>query len=189
MNVQFRPKRRPLTAEEMHGLVRLGYLAAGQRLELINGEMFEIAPIGAVHADVTARLVRMLTRKLDDGYLVWPQNPLRLDNMTEVYPDVCILRDQGNGFATRAPGAADALLVIEVADTTLAFDEGRKLAFYAANDIAEVWIVDVKRKRVTINREPNRAKAQYVTQQHIQSGSISPEKIVGISISVDAIFA
>ena len=149
-------KQRLFTADEYHALAEAGILTEDDRVELIDGQIIAMSPIGSLHVHCVNRLNRLFTTQLyrhaPPEAIVSVQNPVRLNDRTEPEPDVVLLRpgmDQ-----TRVPIASDVLLLIEVADTTLAFDREVKLPRYAAAGIPEVWIVALEEDHVDVYRRP-----------------------------------
>ena len=131
------------TVEEYHRMGEAGVLPPDTAFELIRGEIVERSPIGSVHAAVVAQLNRLLVMAAGEDALVWTQNPLHLDDLSEPQPDLALLRPRADNYAERLPGPADVLLVIEVADTTLAYDREVKLPLYGAAGVAEAWLIDL----------------------------------------------
>lgn len=131
-----------------------GVFAPDARLELIEGEIVEMAPIGSPHAGRVNMLNRLLSRRVGDRAVVSVQNPLIAGERSVPQPDLALLVPRSDAYTDSHPTAADVLLVVEVSDTTLAFDLGAKLALYARSGIPEVWIVDVGGRAVRAFREP-----------------------------------
>ena len=119
------------------------------RLELIDGEVFEMAPIGSRHAACVRRLVRSFAQ-LGERAIVSVQDPIELSERSEPQPDVTLLRPADDFYAIAHPAPADVLLAVEVADTTLAFDLERKAPLYLAAGISELWVIDVVREVVHV---------------------------------------
>ncbi|MEM8556770.1 MAG: Uma2 family endonuclease [Bacteroidota bacterium] len=126
------------TVQEYHAIWETGALGHESRVELIDGQIIVMSPIGRPHLLAVNRLNRLLVRAVGEEAIVSVQNPVRLDEDTEPEPDLALLRPDSED---RFPTAADALLVIEVADTTEAFDRNVKLPRYAAAGVPEVWLV------------------------------------------------
>ncbi len=142
------------TVDEYHALAEAGILCEDSRVELIDGIITTMSPVGAAHIACVNRLNDLFTRlrlELDGAFVVSVQNPIRLGPRQEPEPDLALLRPMGE---IRMPEAADALLVVEVADTTLATDRAVKAPRYAAGGIPEVWIVDLQAQKVEVYRRP-----------------------------------
>jgi Uma2 family endonuclease len=141
--------------DDYHRMGEAGILHEDDRVELIDGELIDMAPIGQDHAGTVGALGHTLFTTFAGQALVWMQNPLRLDRFNEPQPDITILRPRADFYRRGArPTQADVLLVIEVADTSLRYDRGVKLPLYARAGIAEVWIVDLRRRVVEVHRDP-----------------------------------
>ncbi len=143
------------SVEDFHRLGTLGFFTEDDRLELIEGEIVDMAPIGSNHASILARLNKAITKQIGDNGLVFPQNPLKLSQNSEVYPDLTLLKPRSDDYRTTIPIAGDALLVIEVSDTTLRYDRSVKVPLYAHHGVPEVWLFDVENGKVEIFRQPS----------------------------------
>ena len=152
------------------------------RFELLDGEIFEMAPIGPTHASLTNRLARALTLAATDEHIVSAQNPLRLNARTELYPDIAVLKYQPNEYASELPTATDALLVLEVAHTTFANDKRYKAPLYLQAGVPLVWLVSIASKSVWIFDpiHPN--------GQELSSGALSLAQMPRLQISVESLF-
>lgn len=145
------------TVEDYHKLGRAGILGEDDRVELIEGEIIDMAPIGSRHAAHVNRLVALLNERLGGAALLSVQNPLRLSDGTEPLPDVMLLRPRADFYAGAHPTPADVLLLIEVADTSAAFDRTKKAALYAAQAVPEYWLVDTTRGEVVVHTDASGA--------------------------------
>ena len=121
------------------------------RVELIDGEVFELAPIGVRHAAVVARLNHVF-RRVGDRAIVSVQSPVQVGEMSEPQPDVAVLRFRADFYSDHHPTPAEILLVIEVADTSLRHDLDLKTPLYIAGGIAEVWVVDLVTDTLHVTR-------------------------------------
>jgi len=148
------PRRRAVSAREYLRMGEAGVFAPDARLELIEGEIIETAPIGPPHASVVAVLTHLLVRQTGDQAIVWVQLTVVLGKWTVPEPDLAILAPRNDFYSSHLPSAADILLAVEVSDSTLAFDLGRKALLYARAGIRELWVVDVKAREVHVHREP-----------------------------------
>jgi Uma2 family endonuclease len=142
-------RRRRFDVDELTRMASAGVFADDERLELIDGELVEMPPQpGPRHSAEVAALARLFWERCGRRCLVRTQNPLQLDRHNLLLPDLALLRPHADGYRSRYPGPADTLLVVEVADTTLARDRGPKLAVYARLGIRQVWILELRRRRV-----------------------------------------
>jgi Uma2 family endonuclease len=188
MTDTFTPTRLRLTVAQYHQMGEAGIFPPEARLELIEGEVFEMPPMGAPHAHVVSRLNRLLVRAVGDAALVWTQLPVVLDNYSEPQADIALLNNSADAPPERLPTVDDALLVVEVSDTTLSYDRGRKLALYARHGIREVWIVDVRARAVEVHREPQNG----VYDVHLRAGAsetLSPAALPAVEVTVASLFA
>lgn len=144
--------RHRITVRDYYRMAEVGILNATDRVELIDGEIVDMAPIGSKHAFIVSRLARFFTLASHDNYLVSTQNPVRLDEFSEPQPDLALLKP-GN-YMDRLPGPADVLLIVEVAHTSINFDREVKLTLYARHGIPEVWLLDLADGELTVYREP-----------------------------------
>jgi Uma2 family endonuclease len=145
--------RRLFTAKEFRDMTEAGVFREDDRLELIDGEIVEMSPIGNRHAPCVRKLIRRL-RVVGERAFLEVQNPLAISDDNEFYPDIVLLRPRADEYAEGIPHASDAVLVIEVADTTLRFDRSIKKPRYAAGGTPELWIVDLEGSRVWVHRKP-----------------------------------
>jgi Uma2 family endonuclease len=145
--------RRRFTVHDFHRMGEAGILHEDDRVELIEGEIVEMAAIGTRHFACVNALNRLLVRGVGDEAIVSVQNPVRLDEHTEPQPDLTVLRTRD--YRRSLPGPGDVLLLIEVSDTTLSYDRGVKLPLYARAGIPEVWIVDVVGETLERHTDPS----------------------------------
>jgi Uma2 family endonuclease len=153
--VEAEPKRHKLNVHDYYRLAEVGILDESSRVELIEGELIDMAPIGSNHAGVVNGLARALFAACGDRAVVAVQNPVRLDEFNEPQPDFAVLRPRADLYRARHPAPADVLLLIEVANSSLRFDRNVKLPLYARAGIPELWIVDLGRRVVESFRGPS----------------------------------
>ena len=159
------PARHRLTVHEYHQMADAGIFNEDSRIELIDGDLIDMAPIGQGHAAVVNRLTKTLVIACGDRAIVSVQNPVRLDPTSEPQPDVAILRCRDDYYEmAEPPGPADVLLLIEAADSSLRFDRTVKAPLYARAGIAEVWIVDLQRGFLEAYRQPTSEGYEKVTK-------------------------
>ncbi len=130
-----------------------GILHEDDRVELIGGEIVQMAAIGTRHFTCVNALTRLLVRAVGDEAIVSVQNPVRLDEHNEPQPDLAVIR--ARSYRESLPTPEDVLLLIEVSDTTLAYDRNVKLPLYARSGIPEVWIVDLTDETIERHTEPS----------------------------------
>jgi Uma2 family endonuclease len=179
--------RRQFTTTDYARMRESGILTEDDRVELLDGEVYLMSPIGPLHVTIVNRLNRILVRQVGDDAIVSIQNPIQLDTFSEPQPDVTVLRYRADEYATKLPVPADILLLIEVADTSLAYDRQQKLPRYAIAQIQEVWIVDVEQQIIEQYTSP---MADQYTQLHkvLYSHSISSTMMPQIQLETDSIF-
>jgi len=148
-------QHRRFTADEYHLMAEAGVLRHDDRVELVDGEIVEMTPIGSRHAACVDRLMVLLSRSLAGQGILRVQGPVRLDPHSEPQPDLSVLRNRADFYASAHPGPADVLLVVEVADASLRYDRDVKIGLYARAGIPETWLVDLPNERVDVFTEPS----------------------------------
>jgi len=141
------------TVEDYYRMAEAGVLSAEDRVELIEGEVRGMAPIGPLHAGIVNRLVSLLHQRMGEE-IIGVQNPIRLDEYNEPQPDVSVLRYRGDYYTRSHPSPEEVMLLVEVADRTLDYDRGEKLPLYARSGVPELWVVDVRRGMLEVYRVP-----------------------------------
>jgi Uma2 family endonuclease len=178
------PKRR-FTVFEYHKMVEAGILSEDDRVELIEGEVVAMRPIGSRHAACVARLTALFSRIRRRG-IVWVQNPIRLGEHSEPQPDLALLRYRPDFYAGGHPGPGDVLLVVEVAETSADSDRQVKVPLYGRYGIPEVWLVDLAGDRVEVFRQPTPAGYQNV--RVVRRGeTLGPTLLAGAAWPVEEI--
>jgi Uma2 family endonuclease len=181
-------QRHRLTVAEYHRMAEAGVLAPDARVELIEGEIVDVAPMKSAHASMVARLLMLLQRAAGDRATVWCQLPLRLGNRSELEPDLALLKPRADFYAQSHPTAADVLLLIEVSETTLGYDRGVKLPLYARHGVPEVWIVDLDNRLVRFFRQP--AGESYADITATETPGATPVALLpGVSIDLAGILS
>ena len=179
--------RRRFTWEEYHRMGETGVLKPRERVELIEGEIIVMTPIGPRHAACVAELNRRLVPALGNRALLWPQNPIRFPRDTEPEPDIALLRPRADRYAADSARATDVLLLIEVADTSYRYDSRVKLPLYARAGVTETWIVDLTREVVEVYREPT-ATGYAVSMRVERGGHVAPVALPDVVLVVDEAF-
>lgn len=179
--------RRKFTVDEYHRMAEVGILCEDERIELIDGEIIVMSPIGPLHMGHVARIGSLFSKRLSDRAILWIQNAIRLSRNAEPEPDVALLRPRADFYTTRVPGPADVFLIVEVADTSLAYDRRTKLNLYAIAAIPEVWIVDLRHHVLLVHRNPSPAGYGDVTE-HGPGSTISPLAFRDLAITHEEVF-
>ena len=173
------------TVEEYHRMGEVGLLDADTRVELIEGEIVEMAPIGDAHAATSNRLNRLLVLAVGERGIVAVGNPVRLSQRSEPQPDFSVLRPRAD-YQTKGPRPEDVMLAVEVCDTTLRRDRRVKLALYARAGIPEFWIVNLEVREVEIYR--SLAGDSYASVERKGSGDVvTMEALPGVTIAISQI--
>ena len=178
--------RHKFTVEHYHKMIESGILNKYDRVELIGGEIVEMAAIGTKHAGCVRRLSSLLSIKLRGLALVDNQNPVKLNNNSEPQPDIALLQPREDFYSSAHPQPKDIFLIIEVADSTVKYDPEVKVPLYAESGVVEVWLVDINEQWVEVFREP--AKDGYKSVEKLARGEIlSIQAFADVSINVDDI--
>ena len=178
------PTRRPFTVTDYYRMAETGVLDPSERVELIEGEVIRMNPIGPTHANCVDRLNRDLVTALGDRATVRIQNPVRLSELSEPEPDVAVIRPDRD--LSRHPGPTDVLLIVEVADSSIGFDRRVKLPLYASAGIPEVWIVDLATRAVEIHSQSG-STGYAVSERHQTGSTLQVPGFPDVGLSVDAI--
>ena len=179
-------KRRAFSVDEYHAMVEAGILTKYDRVELLDGEIIDMVPIGSRHASCVMRVSELLSEAVGKRAIVSVQGPLRLDETSEPEPDLMLLKRQDDFYAAAHPTPTDVLLLIEVADATVAFDKSVKLPLYARAAIPEVWIVNLPDRVVEVYSSPR--GQEYTESRSIgMDGALSPDCFDDVSIQVGAV--
>jgi Uma2 family endonuclease len=147
--------RRLFTVDEYHRMAQAGILSEDDRIELIEGEIVWMSPIGSRHARCVRLLNRILSKGVGDRAIVDVQNPIRLGERSEPQPDVALLKPRPDFYAGLHPGPDDVLLLVEVMEHSAAYDREVKVPLYARFGIPEVWLVDLEEEVVEVYQAPS----------------------------------
>ncbi len=181
------PRRHRLTVDDYYRMAEVGILDHESRVELIDGEIIDMAPPGSAHAATVLYLTQVLVRAVGDRALVLAQNPVRFSKYSEPQPDLALLLPRDDFYRERHPQPADVLLIVEIAATSLRFDRETKLPLYAKHGVPEVWILDLDAKQLEIYREPSAAGyRRRLERRDIES--IAPTALPTVALRVGALF-
>ncbi len=184
---QTAPPRFRFTVDQYHRMLETGILHEDERIELIDGEITAMTPINPEHAGKTKRLNHLLSDAVGDKAIVSVQDPLVLGNSSEPQPDLMLLRPRADFYESSNPRPEDVLLLIEVADSSVHFDRTVKIPLYAANGVAEVWLLDLQRKQVEVHLDPGSAGYRKILLP--ETGQLLiPSLLPGIELEVGALW-
>jgi Uma2 family endonuclease len=187
MAVEVELPRRLFTVEEYHRMAEAGILHPDERVELIEGEIVEMAPIGPRHVGCVINATRLFITRADDRAVVSAQNPVVIQPRSEPQPDLLLLRQRSVSYSHELPASQDVLLAIEVADTTVRFDRLVKARLYARAGIAEFWLLLPVDGTLEIYREPDLDGYGRVTS-HDRDQAVSPLAFPDIAFRVAEFF-
>ncbi|MFZ1640305.1 MAG: Uma2 family endonuclease [Candidatus Contendobacter sp.] len=170
-SLNLQPRHR-WTLAEYHRMGEVGLLDEDSRVELIEGELIEMAPIGSPHGGEVKYFNNKFVSLLYGKVIVSVQDPIVLDDYSEPEPDIALLRWRDDFYRKENPHAEDILLIIEVSDSTFHKDRDVKIPLYARSGIPEVWLLDIQQRQLEIYRDP--AHGQYQQQDCLRTGQIAP---------------
>ncbi|MCD9188849.1 MAG: Uma2 family endonuclease [Pyrinomonadaceae bacterium] len=147
-------KRFQFTVDDFNAMTEQGMFRPTDRLELIEGEIIEISPIGRLHARCVDLLNHFLNKYTAENVIIRAQSPIILDDLSEPQPDISILRFQADFYKQSHPKAADILLIIEVSDSTVEYDRTLKFPKYASAKIPEAWLINLEAERIEVHSNP-----------------------------------
>jgi Uma2 family endonuclease len=174
------------TTDEYHRLGEAGILGEDDRVELLNGDLVAREPVGGEHRTLVDSLTIFFASRIgQDRYRIGIQNPISLDPHSEPQPDVVLYAASVRG---RHPRPDEIFLLIEVADTSLAYDKGPKLEAYARGGVGEVWVIDAVRRRIFVHRNPDQGRYQFSLETR-GDDVLSVEAFPDIAFSVSAILS
>lgn len=178
-------RRHRVSVAEYYRMAEVGLLPPEARVELIEGEVVDMVPIGNEHAITVTNLTMALVRAVGERARVSVQNPLRLSERSEPQPDLVVLRNRDD-YLGNPPMAADALLVVEVSDSSAAYDLQVKLPLYAQHGVPEVWIIDLDADTVRRFRQP-RGDAYLESASSPRPGTVVLAELPDVHIDLDAV--
>jgi Uma2 family endonuclease len=179
--------RRLFTVHDYYRMAEAGILHDDDRVELIEGEIIQMPPIGSLHASVVDRFTALIYSQSQPQLVhVRVQNPVRLDDRSEPVPDLALLRPQADRYRSAHPTPRDVLLLVEVSDTTLAYDRDIKLPLYATAGVPEVWIANIAAQQIEIYRDP--AECEYRSRTEARTGEVvSPLLVPELALPISEV--
>jgi len=179
--------RRQFTVRDYARMRETGILTEDDRVELLDGEIYQMSPPGPLHIAIVNRLNKLLMGQVGDNAILSIQNAIQLNDYSEPQPDVALLHPRDDYYEQAQARPDDILLMIEVVDTALGYDRDQKLPRYAASNIAEVWIIDVDQHMVEQYFQP--LQGQYTQLTKILFGNTLQSKTMPqIQLTTDQIF-
>ena len=183
-----KPPRHQFTVAEYYAMADVGILDENDRVELLDGDIIAMPPIGDWHQSSVDRFNNLMLPMLRGRALMRVQGPTRLNNISEPLPDVMLLRQREDFYRGGHPSPADVLLLIEVSDTTVDYDRNDKLSAYARAGIREVWIVTRQEQRIEAYTDPT--DGRYTTVRYAGRGqSIAPDSFPDVVVEIDSVIA
>ncbi len=175
------------TVEEFRKMGEAGIFGEDDRVELLEGKIVEMTPIGSRHAACVRRVNRVFGQRLGDRATIAVQDPVRLGSHSELQPDLALLRVRTDEYALRHPGPEDVLLLVEVADTTSRWDREHKMPVYAAAGVSEVWLLDVGAQELELFRRPEGGGYREVAVAR-PGDTVAPEAFPDVVLDVAEVF-
>jgi len=177
-----------VTVSEWHNMGKYNIFPPKARMELIEGEIIDMAPIGPSHAGCVRNLIELLSRQKGKAAWLDVQNPILLSNLSEPEPDLTLLRPISHFYRKKHPTPEAIFLLIEVSDSTVNYDRDKKIPLYAKEGIVECWLIDLNEFQIEVylNPTPN----GYTTKSICEAGHIlSPSQLPHIKIPVAEILS
>ncbi|MEJ0040522.1 MAG: Uma2 family endonuclease [Gammaproteobacteria bacterium] len=181
------PRRHRITVAEYHRMAEDGSFAPDARVELIDGVIIDMPPIGSPHAGTVTELHTLLSRAVGERAMVRSQLPIQLGDNSEPQPDFALVAPRKGFYKDRHPTADDTLLVIEVSDSTLSDDLRSKMVFYARHGIREYWVVDIGNRQLHVFRSPAGTGYEQASSLH-QPGVLDITALPGTSVDLSSLF-
>jgi Uma2 family endonuclease len=181
------PRRHRLTVADYYRMAEIGILAPEARVELIDGEIIDMAPPGSPHAGTVTYLTKVLMRAVAERAIVLTQNPVRLSEYSEPQPDLALLRPRDDFYRARHPRADDVLLIVEVAATSLRFDRKTKVPLYARHGIPEMWLLDLGGRRLVRYRAPEHGSYALVDEP-VLDVALEVSALAGVTVDLDRLY-
>jgi len=158
--------RRRFTVDQYERMVEAGVIQPDERVELLDGEVVEMPPIGPPHSSRVDRCNAFLGRAFGTDVIMRVQSPMRLSDISMPEPDICVLNHRDDFYVSRHPTVDDVLLLVEVGVTSARFDREVKLPLYAAALVGEVWLLDVGARAITVYADPGPDGYQTIASAH-----------------------
>ena len=187
MSLVLVPERTRISADRYEKMIATGVLTKYDRVELIDGDMINEPGINPPHSAVTARLNELFVLSVGNAAMVSPGGAVRLGDFAVPQPDLMLLKRREDYYSGQRPTALDILLLVEISDSSLAYDQSTKRSLYARHGVTEYWVVDVKGKRVYVYSEPTADGYAYAVERTL-ADTVSPRELPAVQIRVKTLF-
>lgn len=174
---------RQFTITDIDQMVASGILAEDEHVELIEGQLIKMSPPGILHAACVDRLNKLFARQVADDIIISVQNPMTINEILQPEPDVMLLSPRSDFYTKGRPTAPDVLLLVEVADSSLAYDQEIKLPFYARAGVREVWLVNLPEQSIDCYSHPT-AQGYRLCERFFAGDTIQPDVMPNITANV-----
>ncbi len=174
------------TIDEYYHLAEAGILHEDDNVELIEGRIIDMTPIGSKHASCVKRIIELLTDRLQKRATIGVQDPIDLNEQTEPEPDITILKKRSDFYAEHHPRPEDVLLIIEVADSSINYDRSIKIPLYAKSGIQEVWLINLIENIIEVYQNPSQIGYK-ICKKVYKEDTISPLCFSDINIKASEI--
>jgi Uma2 family endonuclease len=181
-------QRHRFSREDYYRMAEANILGTDVRVELLDGEIVQMSPIGPRHCGVVDQLAELLITNLSRRAAVRIQAPVAIDQTSEPEPDISVVERRDDYYKSNHPTPNDILLLVEVAETSVEKDRGQKLHLYAKAGIPEYWIIDIERRVLIVHRDPLDDEYGFV-QQHDASSTVAPQAFPGLPLELGPLFS
>jgi Uma2 family endonuclease len=152
---------------DYHKMIEIGIIKGEDKVELIRGEIVKMSPVGLKHATCVKKLNQLFSQKLGTKVILGIQDPIKLNDNSEPQPDVVLLKPKADFYATEHPKPEDIFLLIEVADSSIEYDQQIKIPLYAENNITEMWLVNINENIIQVYQNPQGKLYKNITNYQI----------------------
>ena len=179
--------RRRFSRDDYYRMAEAGILTADARVELLDGEIVDMSPIGPRHSGILAMLTRFFVEQVGDRAICRVQSPLHLDEHSEPEPDLLLVLPRDDFYASAHPSPRDVVLLVELAESSIEKDRGQKLRLYAEAGIREYWLFDLNRRVLIAHRQPK--DGEYASLQQYESDTrVAPEALPDVELAIGSLF-
>ncbi len=185
-NTKIQLPRHHLSVHAFHKMGEAGILGEDARVELVDGELIDMAPIGSLHAGTVDRIARLFFARCTD-VIVRIQNPIVLGSDSELQPDLTLVRPREDNYTKSHPEPVDILLIVEVGDSTVRYDREIKIPLYAQYAIPEVWLLDLQRQQLEVYLQPGANGYRQILRPE-KNEEVALSRLTGVVINIAELF-